>query len=159
MIQEKILVKTVVPITKVIDSLLQIEIGQTMSEDLLVFVKQSASEAFALLSFANTELLQMPRDDIVFKLSPEYKQLRVGNEKGSAFLFGDNLNDRITTIAKSNKATRNLSGKPEHMKSDYTHQYKVRYYPYSKNQGPISRKQSRLYGKRQYKGRKGESHY
>ena len=99
---------------------MQIESGQTMSEDLLVALKQSASEAFALLSY--TELLKMRKDDIVSKLSPEYKQFRASNGKGSVLLFGDNLNNRITTIAKSSEATHDISGKPEHTKSDYKHQ-------------------------------------
>ena len=71
-----------------------------LSEELLVSLKESASEAFAILSHADSKMLQMRRDDIVPHLAKEFKQLRNDVQKGSEYLFGDNVNERIASITR-----------------------------------------------------------
>ena len=71
-----------------------------MSESLLVSLKQSASDAFAPLGTADSNLIQTRRDDIVPSLSGEYRQLRFNVEKGSPYLFGGNIDDRVHAIKK-----------------------------------------------------------
>ena len=103
------LVKAAVPITQLINKLMQIKVDQQMSEELLVSSKESASEAFAILSHADSKMLQMRRDDIVPYLAKEFKQLRNDVQKGSQHLFGDNVTERIASITRANKATRALT--------------------------------------------------
>ena len=50
-------VKATVPITKLINKLMQIKVDQQMSEELLVSLKESVSEALAILSHADSEML------------------------------------------------------------------------------------------------------
>ena len=52
-----------------INELVKVKIDQPMSESLLVSLKQSASNAFALLRAANSDLLQARSDDIFPSLS------------------------------------------------------------------------------------------
>ena len=63
--QQAMLLKAAVPITRLINKLMQIKVDQQMSEELPVSLKESASEAFAILSHADSQMLQMRRDDIV----------------------------------------------------------------------------------------------
>ena len=107
--QQTMLVKAAVPITQLINKLMQIKVDQQMSEELLVSLKESASEAFAILSHADSKMLQMRRDDIVPHLAKEFKQLRNDVQKGSEYLFGDNVTERIASITRANKATRALT--------------------------------------------------
>ena len=91
--QQTMLVKAAVPIMQLINKLMQIKVDQQMSEELLVSLKESASEAFAILSHADSKMLQMRRDDIVPHLAKEFKQLRNDVQKGGEYLFGDNVTE------------------------------------------------------------------
>ena len=91
--QQTMLIKAAVPITQLINKLMQIKVDQQMSEELLVSLKESASEAFAILSHAYSKMLQLRRDDIVPYLAKEFKQLRNDVQKGSEHLFGDNVTE------------------------------------------------------------------
>ena len=84
---QTMLVKAAVPITQLINKLMQIKVDQQMSEELLVSLKESASGAFATLNHADSKMLQMRRDDIVLYLAKEFKQLRNDVQKGSDHLF------------------------------------------------------------------------
>ena len=95
--QEMSLVKVAVPLANMINELIKVKIDQPMSESLLVSLKQSASDALALLGAADSDLLQTRRDGIVPSLSGEYSQLRFNVEKGFPYLFGQNIDDRIRT--------------------------------------------------------------
>ena len=78
-------VKAAVPLANMINELMKVKIDQPRSESLLVSLKQSASDAFALLGAADSNLLQTRREDIVPSLSGEYRQLRFSVEKGSPY--------------------------------------------------------------------------
>ena len=107
--QQTIVVKAAVPITQLINKLMQMKVDQQMSEELIVSLKESASEAFAILSHADSQMLQMRRDDIVPYLVKEFKQLRNDVQKGSEHLFGDNITERIASITRATRATRALT--------------------------------------------------
>ena len=62
--QEMFSVKAAVPFANIINEPMKIKTDQPMSESLLVSLKQSASNAFALLGAADSNLLQTRRDDI-----------------------------------------------------------------------------------------------
>ena len=89
--QQTIFVKAAVLITQLTNKLMQVKVDQQMSEELLVSLKESASEVFPILSHAESKMLQMRRDDIVPHLAKEIKQLRNDVQKGSEHLFGDNI--------------------------------------------------------------------
>ena len=80
-----------------------------MSEELIVSLKESASEAFSILSHADSQMLQMRRDDIVPYLAKEFKQLTNDVQKGSEHLFGDNITERIVSITRATRSTRALT--------------------------------------------------
>ena len=103
------LVKAAVLITQLINKLMQVKVDQQMSEELLVSLKESASEVFPILSHAESKMLQMRRDDIVPHLAKEFKQLRNDVQKGSEHLFGDNVTKRIASITRADQATRALT--------------------------------------------------
>ena len=94
-----------------INELMKVKIDQPMSESLLVSLKQSASDAFALLGAADSNLVQTRRDHIVPSLSGEYRQLRFNVEKGSPYLFGGNMDDRVHAIKKSSLTSHTLTNK------------------------------------------------
>ena len=103
------LVKAAVPITQLINKLMEIKVDPQMSEELQVSLKESAPEAFAILSHADSQVLQMRRNDIVPYLAKEFKRLRNAVQKGSEHLFGDNVTEEIASITRANKATRALT--------------------------------------------------
>ena len=84
------LVKAAVPLANIINELIKVKIEQPMSKSLLASPKQSASDAFALLGAADSNL-KTRSDNIVPSLSGEYGQLRFNVEKGSPYLFGGNI--------------------------------------------------------------------
>ena len=55
--QDMFFVKAAVPLANMINELIKVKIDQPMSETLLVSLKQSASDAFALLGAADSNLL------------------------------------------------------------------------------------------------------
>ena len=67
-------------------------------------IKELASDALAVLSQSNQELLQQRRDGITKNLSREYKTLKHNIPPDSKLLFGDDLNNRIKLLQASNKA-------------------------------------------------------
>ena len=100
------------PLANMINELMKVKIDQPMSESLLVSLKQSASDVFALLGAADSNLLQTRRDDIVLSLFGEKRQLRFNAEKGSSpYLFEGNIDDRVHTIKKSSLTSLTLTNK------------------------------------------------
>ena len=147
---EMFLAKAAVPLANMINELMKIKIDQPMSEALLVSLKQSASDAFALLGAADSNLLQTRRDDIVPSLSGEYRQLRLNVEKGSPYLFGENIDDRIRIIKKSSLTSHTITSKQGYSGAKRRDD---RYKPYSKNQRYFPKRQQRVPGKKPYRGR------
>ena len=98
------LIKAAMPITQLINKLMQIKVDQQMSEELLVSLKESASEAFAILNHADSQMIQMRRNDIVSYLAKEFRQLRNDVQKGS-----EHITERIASITRATRATRALT--------------------------------------------------
>ena len=69
-------------------------------------MKEMASDALAVLSQSNQELLQQRRDGITKNLTREYKTLKNNVPPDSKQLFGDDLNNRIKLLQASNKACK-----------------------------------------------------
>ena len=137
---------------------MEAKINQPLTEELLISLKQSASEAIAILSYANSNLLQGRRDDIVPHLSKGYSQLRNVMSPDSEFLFGDDLSARIASITKSNKtinsAKKSYDGRTYYGNGKFDHkQRQSSYYKqsFSKNSKSFPRK-TYPRGKQQYRG-------
>ena len=101
----RINVKASMPIVQILDKLVNIKPGESMTNKILTQLKNNASDSLALLSCTNQSILQTRRDAIVQQLSKEYKQLRTDVPKDSTKLFGDDLKARLATIKASNKAS------------------------------------------------------
>ena len=69
-------------------------------------IKEPASDALAVLSQSNQELLQQRQDGITKILSREYKTLKHNVSPDSKLFFGDDLNNRIKLLQASNKACK-----------------------------------------------------
>ena len=98
-------------IANIINEIMKVKIDQPMSESLLVSLKQSAPDAFALLGAADSDLFQPRRDSIVPSLTREYRQLRFNAEKGSPYLFGGNIDDRVHAKEKRSLTSHALTNK------------------------------------------------
>ena len=102
---QKFLLKSAYPIAKTLDSILTSNSSNNNSDHILINkIKELASDALAVLSQSNQELLQQRGDGITKNLSREYKTLEHNVPPGSKLLFGDNLSNRIKLLQASNKA-------------------------------------------------------
>ena len=101
---QKFLLKNAYPIVKILDSILT---SNNKPDHMLINkIKKLASDALAVLSQSNQELLQQRRDGITKNLSREYKTLKHNVPPDSKLLFGDDLNNRIKLLQASNKACK-----------------------------------------------------
>ena len=102
---QKFLLKSAYPIAKTLDSILTSNSSNNNSDHMLINkIKELASDALAVLSQSNQELLQQRRDGITKSFSREYKTLEHNVPPDSKLLFGDSLSNRIKLLQASNKA-------------------------------------------------------
>ena len=74
---QKLLLKSAYPIVKILDSILASNSSNNKTDLMLMIkIKELASDALAVLSQSNQELLQQRRDGITKNLSREYKTLK-----------------------------------------------------------------------------------
>ena len=69
-------------------------------------IKELVSDALAVLSQSNQELLQQRWDGITKSLGREYKTLKHNVPPDPKLLFSDDLNSRIKLLQASNKACK-----------------------------------------------------
>ena len=104
---QKFLLKSAYPIVKIIDSILTSNSCNNKPDHMLINkIKDLVSDALAVLSQSNQELLQQRQDGITKNLSREYKTLKHNVPPDSKLLFGDDLNNRIKLLQASNKACK-----------------------------------------------------
>ena len=104
---QKFLLKSAYPIVKILDSILTSNSSNNRPDHMLVNkIKELASDAMAVPSQSNQELLQQRRDGITKTLSREYKTLKHNVPPDSKLLFGDDLNNRIKLLQSSSKACK-----------------------------------------------------
>ena len=95
---QKFLLKSAYPIVKIPDSTLPSSSSSNKPNHMLINkIKELASDARAVFSQSNWELLQQRRDDFTKNLSKEYKTLKRNVLPDSKLLFCDDLNNRIIT--------------------------------------------------------------
>ena len=73
---------------------------EPFSQATLMSLKANTTDALAILSYANQNILQTRKDYIMPSLSKEFRQLRNNVPKDSKLLFGDDINQRIMSISK-----------------------------------------------------------
>ena len=104
---QKLLLKSAYPIVKILDSILASNSSNNKPDLMLIIkIKELASDALAVLSKSNQELLQQSRDGITKNLSREYKTLKYNVPSDSELLFGDDLNNRIKLLQATSKACK-----------------------------------------------------
>ena len=104
---QKFLLKSAYHIVKILDIILASSSSCNKPDNMLINkIKELASDALAVLSQSNQELLQQRRDGIIKNLSREYKTLKHNVPPDSKLLFGDDLNKRIKLFQTSNKACK-----------------------------------------------------
>ena len=107
---QKSILKTSVNLMQMLNTLVSINPGEPLSQATLTSLKANTTDALAILSCANQNILQTHKDDIMPSLSKEFRQLCKNVPKDSKLLFGDDINQRIILISKTLKpVVKNIS--------------------------------------------------
>ena len=77
-------------------------------------LKANTTNALAILSYANQNILQTRKDNIMPSLSKEFQQLRNNVPKDSKLLFRDDINQRIMSISKTSKSVAKYQSSSRH---------------------------------------------
>ena len=82
--------------------------GETLSETKMASTLTGLVDALALLSYANQDVNQRRREDHRSDLNQAYKSLCNSDTDGSAWLYGDDLANRIKSINETNRVANRL---------------------------------------------------
>ena len=69
-----------------------------------MLLKANTTDALAIMSYANQNILQACKDDILPSTSKEFRQLYNNLPKDSQLLLGDDINQCIMSISKTTKS-------------------------------------------------------
>ena len=111
---QKSILKTSVNLMQMLNTLVSISPGEPLSQVTLTSLKANTTDALAILSCANQNILQTHKDDIMPSLSKEFRQLRNNVPKDSKLLFGDDINQRIMSISKTSKSVVKYQSSSRH---------------------------------------------
>ena len=111
---QKSILKTSVNLMQMLNTLVSIKPGEPLSQATLMSLKVNATDALAILSYANQNILQTRKDDIMPSLSKEFRQLHNNVPKDSKLLFGDDINQRIMSISKTSKSVVKYQSSSRH---------------------------------------------
>ena len=100
---QKSILKTSVNLMQMLNTLVSIKPGEPLSQATLMSLKANTTDALAILSYANQNILQTRKDDIMPSLSNQLRQLRNNVLNDSKLLFGNDINQRIMSICKTSK--------------------------------------------------------
>ena len=139
---QKFLLKSAYPILKILESILTSSSNNKPDHMLITEIKELASDALAVLSQSNQELLQKRRDGITKNLSREYKTLKHNVPPDSKLLFGDDLYNRIKLLQASNKAFK------AHFTPNNSRYYQTYSPNFSRNQENSNSKNFKAFSKR-----------
>ena len=98
------ILKTSVNLMQMFNTLVSIKPGEPLSQATLMSLKANTTDALAILSYANQNILQTRKDDIMPSLSKEFRHLRNNVPKDSKLLFGDDINQHIMSTSKTSKS-------------------------------------------------------
>ena len=77
---------------QILNILVSIKPGEPLSQTTFMSLKANITDALAILSYANQNIFQTRKDDIMSSLSKEFRQLRNNIPKDSKLLFGNDIN-------------------------------------------------------------------
>ena len=77
---------------QILNTLVSIKPGEPLSQTTFMSLKAKTTDALAILSYANQNIFQTRKDDIMSSLSKEFRQLRNNVPKDSKLLFGNDIN-------------------------------------------------------------------
>ena len=86
---------------QMLNTLVSIKSVEPLSQATLLSLKANTSDALANLSYANHNILQTRKDDLMPSLSKESRQLRNNVPKDFKLLFGGDINQLIMRISKT----------------------------------------------------------
>ena len=132
---QNFLLKSAYLMVKILDSILLTSNSSNNKPDHMVInkIKELASDALAVPSQSNQELLQQRRDVITKNLSREYKTLKHNVPPDSKLFFGGDINNRIKLLEVSNKACK-VNITPNNYQTTYYQTYQTYSPNFSRNQ-------------------------
>ena len=77
---------------QILNTLVSIKPGEPLIQTTFMSLKANTTDALAILSYANQNIFQTRKDDIMSSLSKEFRQLRNNVPKDSKLLFGNDIN-------------------------------------------------------------------
>ena len=77
---------------QILNTLVSIKLWEPLSQTTFMSLKANITDALAILSYANQNIFQTRKDDIMSSLSKEFRQLRNNVPKDSKSLFGNDIN-------------------------------------------------------------------
>ena len=111
---QKILASTALPVLGMLETLLKLQVGTTVTDEVRQALLQQATDAFTLLSHNNTRLLQQRKDLYAHTFATDIKSVRLINEPDSKELFGDNFPEKVQAARKAYYAMHNSKQKRSH---------------------------------------------
>ena len=78
---QKSTLKTSVNLMQMLNTIVSIKPGEPLNQATLTSLKANTMDALAILSYANQNILQTRKDDIMSSVSKEFKQLRINVPK------------------------------------------------------------------------------
>ena len=79
-----------------------------------MLLKANTTDALAILRYANQNILETSKDDIMPSLSKEFRQLRNNVSKDSKLLFRDDINHCIMSLSKASKSVVKYQSSSRH---------------------------------------------
>ena len=77
---------------QILNTLVSIKPWEPLSQTTFMSLKANITDALAILSYANQNIFQTRKDDIMSSLSKEFRQLRNNVPKDSKLLLGNDIN-------------------------------------------------------------------
>ena len=99
---------------QMLNTLVSIKPGESVSQVILMWLKANTTDALAILSYANQNILQTQKNHVMPSLSKEFRQLWNNLPKDSKLLFGDDKyqshsrhDEKYSRPSKTNQKTLN----------------------------------------------------
>ena len=93
---QKFILKTSVNLMQMLNTLVSIKPGEPLSQATLMSLANT-TDTLTIFSYANQNIFQTRKDHIMPSLGKEFRELRNNVPKDSKLLFGDDINQRITS--------------------------------------------------------------
>ena len=102
--------------------------GESLSQATLMPLKANSTDALAILSYANQNILQTRKDDIMPSLSKKFRKLCGNVPKDSKLLSGNDIMQHIMSISKKLKSVLKYQSSGRHDEKYSTPSKSYNYY-------------------------------